>query len=82
MTVLFDYNIHNTQVHVRIIAVPIKIDTGQIGELISTSGIVVRMSQPTVMQLKKRFICKQCKHVTVVNVSTQTYTIKLKLNIK
>lgn len=57
------------QVHIRITAVPIKFDTGQIGQLVSTSGIVVRMSQPTVMKLKKRFICKKCKHVNVAKVS-------------
>ncbi|XP_012538630.1 DNA helicase MCM9 [Monomorium pharaonis] len=57
-----------TRIHIRIITVPIKIDVGQIGELISTSGIVVRMSQPTVMKLKRRFICKKCKHINTVNL--------------
>lgn len=64
------YYIIILQVHVRITSVPIKIDTGQIGELISTGGIVVRMSQPTVIKLNKRFICKKCKHITVVKVRT------------
>lgn len=57
-----------TRVHIRITAVPIKIDVGQIGELVSTSGIVVRMSQPTVMKMKKRFICKKCKHINLVKL--------------
>lgn len=57
-----------TRVHVRIAAVPIKIDTGQIGQLVSTSGIVVRMSQPTIMKIKKRFVCKKCEHISVVKL--------------
>lgn len=56
------------QVHIRITAVPIKIDVGKIGELVSTSGIVVRMSQSTVMKLKKRFVCRKCKHINTVKV--------------
>lgn len=56
------------QVHTRITAVPIKMDVGQIGELVSTSGIVVRMSQPTIMKMKKRFICRKCKHINLVKV--------------
>lgn len=56
------------QVHIRITAVPIKIDVGKIGELVSTSGIVVRMSQPTVMKLRKRFVCKKCKYINTVKV--------------
>jgi len=58
------------QVHIRITAVPLKIDVGQIGELVSTSGIVVRMSQPTVMKMKKRFNCRKCKHINLVKVGT------------
>ncbi|XP_011862077.1 PREDICTED: DNA helicase MCM9-like [Vollenhovia emeryi] len=57
-----------TKVHVRITAVPLSVDIGKIGELVSTSGIVVRMSQPTVMKLKKRFVCKKCKHVNIVQL--------------
>ncbi|KAL6263429.1 hypothetical protein P5V15_006219 [Pogonomyrmex californicus] len=57
-----------TRVHIRITTVPIKLDTGQIGELVSTSGIIVRMSQPSVMKMKKRFICKKCKHINIVNL--------------
>ncbi|KMQ93010.1 dna replication licensing factor mcm9 [Lasius niger] len=56
------------KVRIRITAVPIKIDIGQIGELVSTSGIVVRMSQPTIMKLKKRFVCKKCQHVSVIKL--------------
>ncbi|EZA51963.1 DNA replication licensing factor MCM9 [Ooceraea biroi] len=57
-----------TRVHIRITAVPIKLDMGEIGELVTTSGIVVRMSQPTVMKLKKRFTCRKCKGTNIVKL--------------
>ncbi|XP_071564040.1 DNA helicase MCM9 isoform X1 [Temnothorax nylanderi] len=57
-----------TKVHIRITTAPLKIDVNKIGELVSTSGIVVRMSQPTVMKLKKRFVCRKCKHINIVKL--------------
>ncbi|XP_012055437.1 PREDICTED: DNA helicase MCM9-like [Atta cephalotes] len=68
-----------TRVHIRITAVPIKMDVGQIGELVSTSGIVVRMSQPTIMKMKKRFICRKCKYINLVKLEWEKQTFR---NIK
>jgi len=71
------------QVHIRITAVPIKIDVGQIGELVSTSGIVVRMSQPTVMKMKKRFNCRKCKlskKKKIANYNQRIMNITISLN--
>ncbi|KAL0100732.1 hypothetical protein PUN28_019248 [Cardiocondyla obscurior] len=65
-----------TRVHIRISAVPLKIDIGKIGELVLTSGIVVRVSQPTVMKLKKRFICKKCKHINAVKLEWEKQTFR------
>lgn len=42
---------------------------GQIGELICTSGITVRTSQPSVIKLKKKFKCKKCQHVSIIKVA-------------
>lgn len=41
---------------------------GQIGELVCTSGIIVRTSQPSVIKLKKKFKCKKCQHVSIIKV--------------
>ncbi|XP_076240123.1 DNA helicase MCM9 [Calliopsis andreniformis] len=54
------------KIRIRVTAVPIAMEQGQIGHLISTSGIVVRISQPTVLKLFQRYNCKKCKHVTIV----------------
>ncbi|XP_015190524.1 PREDICTED: DNA helicase MCM9-like isoform X1 [Polistes dominula] len=53
-------------IHIRITAIPIKVQDAQIGELVTTSGITVRTSQPSVIKLKKRYKCKKCKHVSVI----------------
>ncbi|CAK9819692.1 DNA helicase MCM9 [Anthophora quadrimaculata] len=53
------------KVRIRITAVPVSLDQGQIGQLISTSGIIVRISQPTVLKVIQRYSCKSCKHVTL-----------------
>lgn len=57
------------QVHIRFSGVPAQIDQLQVGELVSTSGITVRMSHPTILKLIQRYLCKKCEHVTVVEVS-------------
>ncbi|XP_035717705.1 DNA helicase MCM9-like isoform X1 [Vespa mandarinia] len=53
-------------VHIRITAVPITMQHGQIGELVCTSGITVRTSQPSVIKLKKKFKCKKCQYVSII----------------
>jgi len=58
-----------TQVHIRINAVPIKMDNDKIGQLVTASGIVVRMSQPTIIRLKKCYICTKCKNIHEVKAS-------------
>ncbi|XP_070528319.1 DNA helicase MCM9 isoform X3 [Cardiocondyla obscurior] len=68
--------LRSNYVHIRISAVPLKIDIGKIGELVLTSGIVVRVSQPTVMKLKKRFICKKCKHINAVKLEWEKQTFR------
>jgi DNA replicative helicase MCM subunit Mcm2 (Cdc46/Mcm family) len=44
-------------------------DNDKIGQLVTTSGIVVRMSQPTIIRLKKCYICTKCKSTHEVKVS-------------
>lgn len=58
-----------SRVKMRIIGVPVKEHLGSIGELVSIVGIVVRMSQPTVLKLSKQYNCRKCKHISKVNVS-------------
>ncbi|KAI4503342.1 hypothetical protein M0802_001564 [Mischocyttarus mexicanus] len=53
-------------IHIRITAIPIMVQDAQIGELVSTNGITVRTSQPSVIKLKKRFKCRKCKHVSIL----------------
>lgn len=48
---------------------PVTLDQGQIGQLVSTSGIIVRISQPTILKTVQRMNCKKCKHVTFIKVS-------------
>ncbi|XP_076180354.1 DNA helicase MCM9 [Ptiloglossa arizonensis] len=55
------------KVRIRITAVPVTVHQGQIGQLVSTSGIVVRVSQPTVLKVVQRYRCKKCKHINFVN---------------
>lgn len=53
------------KVRIRITAVPVTLDQGQIGQLVSTSGIIVRISQPKVLKSVQRHYCRKCKHVTL-----------------
>ncbi|KOC66574.1 DNA replication licensing factor MCM9 [Habropoda laboriosa] len=53
------------KVRIRVTAVPVTFDQGQIGQLVSTSGVIVRISQPTVLRVIQRYSCKKCKHVTM-----------------
>lgn len=54
------------KVRIRVTAVPVTLDQGQIGQLVSTSGIIVRISQPTILKSVQRMNCKKCKHVTFI----------------
>ncbi|XP_076755328.1 DNA helicase MCM9 [Xylocopa sonorina] len=54
------------KVRIRVTAVPVTLDQGQIGQLVSTSGTIVRISQPTVLKSIQRYSCKKCKDVTMV----------------
>ncbi|XP_043257619.1 DNA helicase MCM9-like [Colletes gigas] len=54
------------RVRIRVTAVPVTVDQGQIGQLVSTSGIAVKISQPTVLKLTQRYSCKKCKHVALI----------------
>ncbi|XP_043513790.1 DNA helicase MCM9-like isoform X1 [Frieseomelitta varia] len=56
-----------TKVRIRVTAVPVTQNQGQIGQLVSTSGIIVRISQPTILKTVQRLICTECKHVTFAN---------------
>ncbi|XP_054009344.1 DNA helicase MCM9-like [Hylaeus anthracinus] len=62
----------NSKVRIRVTAVPVTVDQGEIGQLVSTSGIAVRISQPTVLKLVQRYSCKKCKHVTLVKYEWET----------
>ncbi|XP_033209023.1 probable DNA helicase MCM9 isoform X3 [Belonocnema kinseyi] len=64
-----------TRVHMRIMGVPVKAHLGEIGELVTIVGIVVRMSQPIVIKLSKRYNCRKCKHVTVSHLTWERDTI-------
>ncbi|OAD61088.1 DNA replication licensing factor MCM9 [Eufriesea mexicana] len=55
------------KIRIRITAVPLALDQGQIGQLVSMSGIIVRISQPTILKSVQRYICRKCKHVTLAN---------------
>ncbi|XP_033209022.1 DNA helicase MCM9-like isoform X2 [Belonocnema kinseyi] len=59
----------------RIMGVPVKAHLGEIGELVTIVGIVVRMSQPIVIKLSKRYNCRKCKHVTVSHLTWERDTI-------
>lgn len=48
---------------------PVTLDQGQIGQLVSTSGIIVRISQPKVLKSVQRHYCRKCKHITLAKVS-------------
>ncbi|XP_012340479.1 DNA helicase MCM9-like isoform X3 [Apis florea] len=52
------------KVRIRVTAVPVTLDQGEIGQLVSTSGIIVRISQPKVLKSVQRHYCRKCKHVT------------------
>ncbi|KAK0171671.1 hypothetical protein PV328_005094 [Microctonus aethiopoides] len=54
------------KIHTRITAVPVTISQGEIGELVSVTGITVRISQPTCLQLVKKYSCNKCEYITVV----------------
>ncbi|XP_076649480.1 DNA helicase MCM9 isoform X2 [Halictus rubicundus] len=60
------------KIHMRITAVPFTVDQGQIGQLVSTSGIAVRVSQPTVLRLVQKYNCKKCKHTTILKYEWET----------
>ncbi|XP_031784957.1 DNA helicase MCM9 [Nasonia vitripennis] len=56
------------KIRTRIHGVPENIDQAEIGELVSTHGFVVRISQPSVSIVAKHLLCKKCKHVTVAKL--------------
>ncbi|XP_078053444.1 DNA helicase MCM9 [Augochlora pura] len=60
------------KVHVRITAVPFTVDQAQIGHLVSTSGIAVRVSQPAVLRTIQKYNCKKCKHTTILKYEWET----------
>ncbi|XP_015518346.1 DNA helicase MCM9-like [Neodiprion lecontei] len=64
------------KIHTRITSFPIKVNQSPIGELISTSGIAVRISQPTVLKVCQRYTCRKCKHVTVVELEWERRKFK------
>ncbi|KAG7206657.1 hypothetical protein KM043_000333 [Ampulex compressa] len=64
------------RVRARITSVPVSIDQGRIGELVSAGGIIVRTSQPTVLKLKKRYECKKCNCITVIELEWEQQTFK------
>lgn len=61
-------NFNFLQVRTRIYGVPESIEQAEIGELVSTTGFVVRLSQPTVLTTAKHLHCKKCQHTTIVKV--------------
>ncbi|XP_043284468.1 DNA helicase MCM9-like isoform X2 [Venturia canescens] len=56
------------RVKTRITGVPLNVNEGLIGELVSTTGITVRISQPTVLKLIERYKCRKCEYVTVLKL--------------
>ncbi|XP_017893509.1 DNA helicase MCM9-like [Ceratina calcarata] len=54
------------KVRVRVTGIPVILDEIQIGQLVSTSGIIVRISQPTLLKSIQRYCCSKCKHVMLV----------------
>ncbi|XP_051163517.1 DNA helicase MCM9-like [Leptopilina boulardi] len=65
------------RVHMRLIGIPVKEHLGEIGELVSIVGIVVRMSQPLVMKLSKQYYCRKCKHTSIVNMAWERNKIPI-----
>ncbi|XP_043794783.1 DNA helicase MCM9-like [Apis laboriosa] len=62
------------KVRIRITAVPVTLDQGQIGQLVSTSGIIVRISQPKVLKSVQRYYCRKCKHITLAKYEWERQT--------
>lgn len=58
-----------SKVHIRITGAPWKINDDTEGQLVSITGITVRISQPTMLTKVKRFLCKKCANITTIKVS-------------
>ncbi|KAK0070650.1 hypothetical protein PV326_002257, partial [Microctonus aethiopoides] len=54
------------KIHTRITAVPVAILQDEIGELVPVTEIPVRISQPTCLQLVKKYSCNKCEYITVL----------------
>ncbi|XP_044013038.1 DNA helicase MCM9-like isoform X2 [Aphidius gifuensis] len=61
-------------VHTRITAVPRRENQNDFGELVVTSGITVRISQPSIIKLMKKFSCKKCEFITEVKYDWERQT--------
>ncbi|XP_015126143.1 DNA helicase MCM9 [Diachasma alloeum] len=64
------------RIHTRITSTPHRANHENIGEFVTTTGIAVRISQPSVLKLVKRWYCKKCEHITAVNLSWELQTFK------
>ncbi|XP_012256179.2 DNA helicase MCM9-like [Athalia rosae] len=64
------------KIHTRITGIPIKVNEGEIGEFICASGIAVRTSQPTIIKVRQCYVCRKCKHDTIVELEWETRKFK------
>ncbi|KAH0548872.1 DNA helicase MCM9-like [Cotesia glomerata] len=60
------------KVHIRITGAPWKINDETDGQLVSITGITVRISQPTMLTKCKRYSCKKCSYVTTYQLNWET----------
>ncbi|XP_014225691.1 DNA helicase MCM9-like [Trichogramma pretiosum] len=56
------------KVRTRIHGIIDTIDQAQIGEMVSMSGFVIRISQPSVTLVAKHLLCKKCQHITIAKL--------------
>ncbi|XP_008557457.1 DNA helicase MCM9 [Microplitis demolitor] len=61
-----------SKVHIRITGAPWKINDDTEGQLVSITGITVRISQPTMLTKVKRFLCKKCANITTIKLNWET----------
>ncbi|XP_023246254.1 DNA helicase MCM9-like [Copidosoma floridanum] len=55
-------------IRTRVYGVPENIDQAEIGELVSVTGFVVRITQPSVSIVEKHLLCKKCNYVNILKL--------------
>ncbi|XP_058800942.1 DNA helicase MCM9-like isoform X2 [Phymastichus coffea] len=66
--IIGEYQIVKKKIRTRVHGIVENIDQAKIGELISTTGFVVRISQPSVSTVSKHLLCKKCEYITIVKL--------------